>query len=88
MQQVELVNQAKAFQQIEGAIDRHARDVRVNFLSAIQDFSGVHVAGGGFHHLEHHPALARQANPSRTKLVLQAAGGLVIVDAFAGRNAM
>jgi hypothetical protein len=39
VQQVELVNQAVAFQQIDGAIDGDARDVGIDFLRALETVS-------------------------------------------------
>ncbi len=52
MQEVELVDQAVAFQEIESAIHRYARDARIEFLGALQDFVGVEMAAGGVHYLE------------------------------------
>ncbi len=41
MQEIELVDQAVAFQEIESAIDGYAGYARVEFLGALEDFVGV-----------------------------------------------
>jgi len=59
MQEIEFVDQAMALQEIEGAIDGDAMDVRIDALGALEDFVGGEVALGAVHHLEKDAALAR-----------------------------
>ena len=88
VEQIELVDQAVALQQVNRAIDRYAGDVRIDFLRAIQDFAGVKMAARGFHDLKQNAPLACEANPASAELTLQAARGFVNVDAFAGRDSV
>ena len=87
VQQVEFVDQTLALQQIERAIDGDARDGWIDFLRAFQNFGGVEVAAGSFHHLQQDAALFGQANAAGAECLLQVARGFV-VDAFAGGYAM
>ena len=57
VQQVEFVDEALAFQQVERAIDGDAGDGRIDFLRAFQDFGGVEMAASGFHDLQQDAAL-------------------------------
>jgi len=84
----QFVDQAVTLQQVERAINRDARNVRVDFLSSVQDFVGVHVARGRLHHLQDDAALAGEADAARAELALEMACRLVFVDAFAGGYAM
>jgi hypothetical protein len=87
VKKVEFVDQSLSLQQIEGSVDGDAGDSRVNFLSAFEDFVGVEMPPGGFHNLQEHFALPREAYSARGQLVLKPSGGFVI-DAFPARNAM
>lgn len=87
VKQVELVDQSLPLQQVERSIDRDARDSRINFLSAFEDFVGVEVPPGGFHDLQKYFSLPREAYSARRQLVLKPSGSFVI-DAFPARNAM
>ncbi len=62
VQQIELIDQAVALEQIERAVDGDAMDARIEFLRAIEDGAGIEVALGVVHHLEHDFSLARQAH--------------------------
>jgi hypothetical protein len=84
MKQIELVDQAVPFQQIDRAIDGDARDVGIDFLCALEDFARVEMAARGFHHLQEHAALAREPDPARAELALQTSRRFVDVDAFSG----
>jgi hypothetical protein len=84
VEQVELVDQAVAFQQIDRAVDRDARDVGIDFLRALENFSSVEMAARRLHHLEKHAALPRQPDPARAELTLQTSGRFVDVDSFSG----
>jgi hypothetical protein len=87
MQKIQLVYEPLALQQIEGSIDGDAGDSRVNFLGAFEDFVGVEVPPGGFHHLQKHFSLAREANSTQGQFVLEPSGRFVI-DALPGRYTM
>ncbi len=88
VEQVELVDQAVALQQIEGAVDGDAMDARVEFLRAIENGAGIEMALGVVHDLEENFSLAREADAALGEGFLQAAGALVGVDAFAGGDSM
>lgn len=66
VKQIEFVDQAVALQKVDRAIDGNARDFRVDFLRAVENFTRVQMSPRRFHHLQQHAALARQANPART----------------------
>lgn len=87
VQQVQLVNQALAFQQVERAIDRYLRNFGIDFLSAVEDFVRIEMAARGLHHLQDHAALAGEADAARTEGLGQVTRHLTI-DALAGGNAM
>jgi hypothetical protein len=88
VQEVEFVDEAVAFEEIEGAVDSDAVDARVEFLSAIEDRSGVEVALGVVHDLENNFSLAGEADAALGEGIVEAAGAGVGVDAFAGGDAM
>ena len=58
MEQVKLVNQADALEHIERAIDGDAMDVRIDFLGAFENGSGVQVLVSMVHDLDENTALA------------------------------
>ena len=62
MQEIELVNEALAFQEIESAIDSYARYARIEFLGALENFVGVEMAASCVHHLQEDATLACEAN--------------------------
>ena len=88
VQQVEFVNQAVAFEQIQGSVDRDAVDPGIQFLSAFQDGSGVEVSFGAIHYAEQNFSLPRQANAAFFEGFLQAAGAFMDIDPFAGGDSM
>jgi hypothetical protein len=88
VQEVELVDQAVAFEQVERAVDGHAMDARVQLLGAIENRSGVEVALGVVHDFEKNFSLARQAHASLGERLLQAARAIVGVNSLAGRDSM
>ena len=87
VEQIEFVNQALAFEQVERAIDGDAGDAGIEFLGTFEDFSGVEMAARCFHDLEQDAALFGEANATRSEGLLQVAGSFV-VDAFARGDAM
>ena len=84
VQEVELVDEAVALEQIEGAVDGDAMHAGIDFLGAFEDGAGVEVALGVVHDLEEDSSLAGEADAALFESGLQAAGALVGVDAFAG----
>ena len=88
MQQVQLIDQAVALQQVDGAVDRDAVHVGIDLLRAVENRAGVEMALGVVHHLKDYFSLARQTRAALGKRFLEAARALVCVDAFAGGNSM
>jgi hypothetical protein len=88
VEQVQFVNQAVAFEQVDGAVDGHAVDARVELLRAIENRSGVEMALGVVHHLEENFSLARQADAALGEGFLETAGAVMGVDSLAGGNSM
>src|SRR5271165_741625 len=86
VKQVEFVDQSVAFQQVNRAVDRNARDVGINLLRAIEDFARIKMPPRGFHYLQQHAALPGEPDSARAELALQPSWRFVDVDAFAGRN--
>ena len=87
VQQVEFVNQALAFEQVERAVHGDAGDARIELLGAFEDFGGVEMAARCFHDLEQDAALFGEADAARSEGLLQVARGFVI-DTFASGDAM
>ncbi len=88
VEQVKLVNQAVAFEQIDGAVDGHAMDAGIELLGAIENGAGVEMALGVVHHFEQNFSLARQAHAALGESLLQAAGALMGVNSLAGGDSM
>ena len=88
VEQVELVDQAVALEQIEGAVDGDAMDAGIELLGAIENGAGVEMALGVVHHFEQNFSLARQAHAALCEGRLQAAGALMGVDSLAGGDSM
>jgi hypothetical protein len=87
MQQVELVYEAVAFEQIKSAIDGDSGYARVELLGALENFVGVQVATGGVHYLQEDAALASEADAAGAEFTFEMAREFVI-DAFASGDAM
>ena len=88
VQEVELIDQAIALEQIEGAIDRDTMDAGIDFLRAFEDGASVQVAFGVVHDLEQDFPLPGETHAALFKCGLQTARALVRVDAFAGGDSM
>lgn len=88
MKQIELIDQAKVFEKLKGAVNGHSRNVGIDFLRAFQNLAGIQVLRRAFHHLKHDATLAGQADAPEAKLLLKAARRLMNVDAFASGNSM
>jgi hypothetical protein len=88
VEQVELVDQAVALEQIDGPVDGHAVDARVELLRAIENGAGVEMALGVVHDLEKNLSLARQAHAPLGESLLEAAGAVMGVNSLAGGDSM
>ena len=88
VEQVEFVDQAIAFQEIERAVDGHAVHARVKLLRAVENRVCVQVALGVVHDLEENFSLSGEADAALGQGFLQAAGADVGVDALAGGDSM
>jgi hypothetical protein len=88
VQQVQLIDQSVAFQQVERAVNRDAMDSRIDFYGSIEDGTGIEVTLGAIHYLENNFSLSGEADTLLGKSFLQPAGALVGVDAFAGGDSM
>ncbi len=88
VEEVEFVDEAFFFEEVDGAVDGDEVNGGVHFLGARENLVDVEVLLGGVHDFEDDAALASEANSLFAKSFLQAAGGFGGVDAFAGRGAM
>jgi hypothetical protein len=88
VEEIELVDEAFFFEQVDGAVDGDEMDFGADFLGAIQDLIDVEMLFGGVHDLEDDAALAREANAALTQRLLEVAGRGGNVDAFAAGDAM
>jgi hypothetical protein len=88
MEKIELVNETVILEQVHRAIHRHARDIRIDLLGALEDLFGVHVARRSFEHFHEHHALTREPYAARLDLTREMASRLMLVNAFAGRRTM
>jgi hypothetical protein len=88
MKEVELVDEAFFFKEVDGAVNGDEVDDRVHFLGAFEDLVDVEVLLGGVHDFEDHAALASEADSLFAESFLKATGGFGGVDAFARRDAM
>ncbi len=88
VEEVELVDEAFFFEEVDGAVDGDEVDGGVHFLGASEYLIDVEMLLGGVHDFEDDAALASEANSLFAEGFLQVAGGFGGVDAFAGRDAM
>src|SRR5712675_2019068 len=88
MEQIQFVDQAVAFEQIDGAVDGDAMNARVEFLGAIEDSAGVEMALGVVHDFQEDFALPGQSDATLGQRFLQTARAVVGVDSLAGGNSM
>jgi hypothetical protein len=65
VEQVQLVDQPLPFEQVDGAVNRHTRDVGIDFLGTFQNFVRVQVPASRLHYLKQNPALASETYPAR-----------------------
>jgi hypothetical protein len=72
--QIELVDKALPFEKIQGAIDSDSINLRIEFLGAAQDSSGIKVLLGSFDNAQNHFALAGHSKAARHEFGLEASG--------------
>src|SRR6266852_4149207 len=87
VQQVELVDQPVALEQIESPIDGDAVHPRVDALRPAEDGAGIEVPLGAIHHLQQDAPLASQPHTAVFERRLQLARPGIGVDSFARGNA-
>jgi hypothetical protein len=87
VEEIEFVDEAFLFEQVDGAVDSDEVDFRINLLSAFEDLIDVEMLLGGIHDLEDDAALACKTNAALTESILEMARGGSGVDAFASGNA-
>src|SRR5712692_353325 len=87
MEQVQLVDQAVALEQIERAVHSDAVHARINLLRVPQDGASVEVPLGVIHHGEQHTPLPGETHAAAFERGFQAARLGVSVDTLASRNA-
>jgi hypothetical protein len=88
VEEVELVDEAFFFQEIDSAVDGDEMDGGVHLLGPFEDLVDVEVLLGDVHDFQNDAALAGEADSLFAKSFLEVAGGFGGVDAFAGRDAM
>ena len=88
MEEVELVDEALFFEEVDGAVNGDEMNAGIDFLGALEDLVDIEMLLGGVHHFENDAALASQANFAFTNGLLKLSGGLGGVEALAGRNAV
>ena len=88
VEQVKLIDEAVAFQQIDGAVHSDASNVGIQLLRALEDFVRIEMAACCLHHVKQNAPLPSEPDALRTQLALETPRRLMNVDAFAGRNSM
>jgi hypothetical protein len=87
VEEIEFVDEALAFEEIDGAVDGDKVDFGIDFLGAFEDLVDVEMLLCGIHDLENDAALAGETNATLAEGVLEMARGFGGVDAFAGGDA-
>jgi len=88
VKEIELVDKAFFFEEVDGAVDGDEMNSGVHFLGAFKNLVDVEVLFGVVHDFEDDAALAGEANSLFAESFLQVAGGVGGVDAFARGDAM
>ena len=88
VEEIKLVNQTVTLEHVQRAINSDAMDVRINFLGAIENCSGVQMLVSIVHDLDENTALASESDFLSRERGLQTAGTLVSVDPFAAGDAL
>jgi len=88
MEEVEFVDEAFFFEEVDGAVDGDEVDGWVHFLGAFKNLVDVEVLLGVVHDFENDATLASEADSLFAEGFLQVAGGFSGVDAFTGRDSV
>jgi hypothetical protein len=88
VEEIELVDKAFFFEEVDGAVDGDEMNGGVHFLGAFENLVDVEVLLGVVHDFEDDATLASEANSLFAEGFLQVAGGIGGVDAFARRDPM
>ena len=88
MEEIELVDEAFFFEQVDGAVNGDEVDFGADLLGTVEDLVDVEMGFGGVHDLKDDATLASEADAALAKSFLEMAGGLGGVDTFATGNAM
>jgi hypothetical protein len=87
VEQVELVDEALFFEQVDGAVNGDEVDAGIDFLRAGEDLVDVEVLLGVVHNLEDDAALLGHAEAALGEDLLELAGGFGGIEAFPGGDA-
>lgn len=87
MEEVELVDEALAFEEIDGAIDGDEVDFGVDLLGALENLVHVEVLFGVVHYLENDAALASETNAAFAEDDLKSSRGIGGIETFTARDA-
>ena len=88
VEQVQLVDQAFFFQQVNRAVNRDEVYASVNLLRAIENLIHVQVLLSVVHDLQDDAPLPRHANPACSRRLLESSRGFRGIQALTGGNAM
>jgi hypothetical protein len=88
MQQVEFIDQAMLFQQVNRAVYRDEVHSGIDFFCAIENLIYVQMLFGIVHDLENDSPLARHPDSQPADALRQPADRLSGVDSLAGRSAV
>jgi len=72
--EIEFIDQSLALEEVKGAVDGDAIDLRIEFLGAAKNSGGVEVLLGGLDDAQDHLALAGHAKAAGHELDLEASG--------------
>ena len=72
--EIKFIDQALALEEVEGAVDRDAINLRIEFLGAAKNSGGVEVLLGGLDDAQDHFALAGHAKAAGHELGLETSG--------------
>ena len=72
--EIEFIDQSLALEEVKGAVDGDAIDLRIEFLGAAKNSGGIEVLLGGFDDTQDHFALAGHAKSAGHELGLETSG--------------
>jgi hypothetical protein len=88
VQQVQLVNQPVALQQVQRPVHGDAVHIGINLARPLEDRAGVQMTFRAVHHFQQDPPLLREPHPTLAQRSMKAAEACVRVDSFAGGDSM